>query len=537
MTASDDPTRTPADAAAQARRLAEAGDLDAAASVCVTALQTFGDDPALLRLLGAVRHRAGRNAEAAEVFRKLTAATPEDAEAWAGLGLVLASAERTEDAVAALTRAFELDPAHPAAGRNLALTLMKMRRPAEAARVYRRLVAAAPADPELLGWLGHALAASDDAEGAAEAYRAALGNRPGDRNLTLTLALVERDLGDIAASIARFDRLIAEKPDDAVARFSQAQNRLLTGDFPAGFADYEWRWRRPGMERPALPGAQWAGEPLDGRSILLHDEQGLGDTIQFCRFAAAVKRRGARVGLMVRPRLRRLLSRLDGVDAPVEEETAAAGGWEFHAPLMSLPRLLGVTADTIPADIPYLAPEPALVERWRPVVERAARTGAERPLKVGLVWQGDPNSQSERGRSPPFAALAPLFDCPGVHLFLLQKEAGREALAGLGEAPGVTDLGPGLDTGADAFVDTAAVMSLLDVVVTSDTAPAHLAGALGLRCFTLLKRVPEWRWMLERDDSPWYPTMRLFRQRTRGDWQDPVREARAALEALRGRGG
>lgn len=511
----------------EATALAQQGRFDTAEAGCKAAIAALGDLADLWKCLGAVRHHAGDGAGAAEAFRRAVEIAPEDAGAWASLGLMLATADRSAEAIDALRRAVEINPDESSAARNLGLSLMKAGRSAEARDVYRSLAARSPNDADVLGWLGHASAAADDIETAYAAYTRSLQISPGNQNLELTLALVERDLGLFPASRARFARLLEARPDDPVLRFAQAQNLLLQGDFPNGFREYEWRWKRPGMGFPEFDAVPWQGEKLAGKSILLHDEQGLGDTIQFCRFALTLRDNGAAVTLLVRPRLRRLIATLDPA-LPVVDTVPPGAGFDFHCPLMSIPFRLGLQREDLPAPPFYLKAEDGLAAHW---AARLMEWAGGKPT-VGLNWQGDPSSQSERGRSLPFTALAPLLDNRDIHFFLLQKQHGRDAMAEARTAPNVTDLGELLDQGGDAFVDTAAVMTCLDLVVTSDTGPAHLAGAIGARTWVLLKKVPEWRWGTAGVEMPWYPRMRLFRQASRGDWSGPVAGIGRALKTF-----
>ncbi len=512
----------------EATDLAQHGRTVEAEAVCTAAIEKLGDHPDLWKCLGAVRHHGGNGQGAADAFRKAVDLMPQDAGAWASLGLMLATADRSQEAIDALRKALEIDPEQTAAARNLGLTLMKTGRPADAREVYRKLAAQLPNDADVLGWLGHASAAADDIDTAYAAYTRALQISPGNQNLELTLALVERDLGLFPGSRARFERLLVSRPDDPILRFAQAQNFLLQGDYVNGFREYEWRWQRPGMEMPRFDADPWQGEDLTGKAILLHDEQGLGDTIQFGRFAPLLRDKGAAVTLLVRPRLCRLMSGM-APDLPVIDRVPPGAGYDFHCPLMSVPYRLGLAQGDIPAPQSYLSVEEALVRHWRPLLDE--RSGGK--PAVGLNWQGDPSSQSERGRSLPFDALRGLLENRDIHFFLLQKQHGRDSLESLANAPNVTDLGDSLDLGDDAFVDTAAVMRCLDVVVTSDTGPAHLAGAIGAETWVLLKKVPEWRWGTGGTTMPWYPSMRLFRQTVRGDWSGPVGGIAASLETFR----
>jgi hypothetical protein len=248
---------------------------------------------------------------------------------------------------------------------------------------------------------------------------------------------------------------------------------------------------------------------LCGRSILLHSEQGLGDTIQFCRYATLLQQRGAHVVLSVQSQLYRLL-RTIGPTIEIVAEGAEGPATDYHCPLLSLPAAFGTTIDSIPASLPYLSAEPQRVMCWR------QRLGAE-GFKVGICWQGS-TGKVDVGRSFPLATLHPLSTIPGVRLISLQKHLGCEQLHTLPAAMQLEVLGDEFDPGPDAFLDTAAVMQSLDLIVTSDTVIAHLSGALARPTWVALKQVPDWRWLLERTDSPWYPTLRLFRQKHAGDW-------------------
>jgi hypothetical protein len=297
----------------------------------------------------------------------------------------------------------------------------------------------------------------------------------------------------------------------------------MLGRFDPGWHLYEWRKRRrPPIADRVMPQPLWTGaQVLRGKVLLIHWEQGLGDTIQFCRYANLAVEMGARVLLDVQPQLRRLLRTLN----PAVE--IVTGGRDitadYHCPLLSLPAAFGTTLDTIPARTPYLRAEPDRVAQWR------RRIGDE-GLKVGISWQGS-TLRVDIGRSLPLAAFQPLFAVPGVRLISLQKNEGTVQLQTLPAGMHVETLGEDFDRAPDAFLDTAAVMQHLDLIVTSDTAIAHLAGALGRPTWVALKQVPDWRWMLERTDSPWYPSHRLFRQRRAADWsgvfEDIYRELRS----------
>ncbi len=295
-----------------------------------------------------------------------------------------------------------------------------------------------------------------------------------------------------------------------------------------GWPAYEARWRcKQTTPVPAFTQPRWDGTPLDGRTILLYGEQGMGDTIQFIRYVPRVKEGGGRVLVQCQNALLHLLSRTPGIDGLVGWG-AAPPAFDVWMPLMSLPALFGTTVETIPAELPYVSIEPALIAHWRR--QLAALPG----FRVGIVWQGSPRHPWDRHRSAPLTAFAPLAEVPGVCLVSLQKGPGSNQLT---DRPGgfpVVSLGDLQDT-AGPFTDTAAIIANLDLVVTIDSAVAHLAGALGAPVWLALQRSSDWRWPLDRSDSPWYPTARLFRQTTLGDWAPVFRAMADALPAERDR--
>jgi hypothetical protein len=303
----------------------------------------------------------------------------------------------------------------------------------------------------------------------------------------------------------------------------QAVLWLKQGDWARGWTEYEWRWRLPGMRRRRLSRPMWDGRPLAGRRILLHPEQGLGDTLQFVRYAAVLQAAGAHV-IVESPRsLTRLLSRCAGIDELVPAGTPLPD-YDVHAPLLSLPRLLETQLTNIPAQVPYLNADPVGIERWR---ERLIPYCG---LKIGIAWQGNPRHPNDHQRSMPLHHFAPLAKIPGVQLFSLQKQFGTQQLAGVASHFSVIDLVRRADRRAGPFMDTAAIMKNLDLVITCDTAIAHLAGALAVPVWVLLAaNSSDWRWGYDTSRSPWYPTLRLFRQPQPGNWQETFQRVAAAL--------
>jgi Tetratricopeptide repeat len=320
------------------------------------------------------------------------------------------------------------------------------------------------------------------------------------------------ELKRVDEALASYDKALALKPDYAEAHWNEALLRLLTGDFSRGWAQYEWRWERKEFpsKRPDVNALPWRGEELRGRSILVFSEQGLGDVIQFVRYLPLLLEREANVTFLTSEKLIRLLRPLTAKIAVISAVKQNAI-YDFQCALMSLPHQFNTNLSSIPNNVPYLAAGEELVARWK------VRIG-EHGFKIGIAWQGNPKAPADRGRSIPLAEFIPLSRVPGVRLISLQKHHGLDQLNRLQSDWNIETLGDDFDNGPDAFVDTAAVMEVLDLIITSDTSIAHVAGALGRPTWLALKHVPDWRWMLDREDSPWYPTMRLFRQSAREDW-------------------
>jgi len=296
---------------------------------------------------------------------------------------------------------------------------------------------------------------------------------------------------------------------------------LRVGRFDEGWREYEWRRKIEDFPKIAktLSKPVWDGTELQGKRVLVHEEQGFGDSIQFIRYLPLIAERGGRVTLSVRSKLARLFDAVEGFECVVAEGQPL-GDYDCHTSLASLPLAFGTTAETIPATVPYLQAEDGLVEVWK---ERVGTEG----LRVGVNWQGN-----DFGRSVPLACFQPLAVVSGVRLISLQVMHGLDQLDNLPQGMRVETLGNDFDAGPDAFIDTAAVMMNLDLIVTSDTAVAHLAGALGRPVWVVLKTSAEWRWELDRDESPWYPTMRLFRQSSPGVWLEVFARVGDKLEAL-----
>lgn len=326
------------------------------------------------------------------------------------------------------------------------------------------------------------------------------------------------------AALAALDVALAAAPNEPGLHWNRAVALLQAGEWAEGWREFEWRRHDDRAEPPwrDLGAPTWRGEPLAGRTILLYAEQGLGDTLQCLRFAPSVAALGGRVILEVQFPLVDVARRTKGVAAVVARGDALPP-FDLECPLMSLPGVLGATPDSIPGAVPYLIARDDLADTWS---ERLDGIAANARLRVGLVWAGNPRFADDRRRSPGLAALRSILDAPGVHFLGLQKGEGRAASADAPPPPAnFTDLGPSIET----MDDTAAIMTGLDLIISSCTAPAHLAGGLGRPLWLLLPHAPDWRWLLDRDDTPWYPSARLFRQTRPGDWRGVAERVRTAL--------
>jgi Flp pilus assembly protein TadD len=436
--------------------------------------------------LGALCLHQNRLAEAQDLLTRAATLSPDDAQIANALGAALTQLGQVEAAESTLHRALALDPALAEAHNNLSILFVRSNRPFEAIESSRRAVRLAPDSADMAINLGKALRD---------------GNRP-------------------KAALAAFETAVCLAPDLAEAHFAVATLQLALGDFAAGWVGFEWRLRLSGFGF-ALPDwgkPGWQGEELDGRTILLHAEQGLGDTLQFLRYVPLVVARGGRVKLLVQPALTRLLAGMAGVEHVVGFGDTLPE-YDVHCPLMRLPRRFATRLDTIP---PIAAPLTA------PETDRAfwhKRLGRDGQKRIGLVWAGNPTHANDYNRSAPLAALAPLLALDGVRWISLQQELRPGDAAILAAHPAIVPTGETLTD----LAATAGLIANLDLVISVDTAVAHLAGTMGKPVWLLLPFAPEWRWLGARGDSPWYPTARLFRQKQPGDWGTVAVEVAAAI--------
>ncbi|MBL8489197.1 MAG: tetratricopeptide repeat protein, partial [Rhodocyclaceae bacterium] len=492
------------------------------------ALAAKPGDPVYLGNLGIALAGAGRHAEAAEAYREALAGDPSASGIAYNLGNALTEEYRFEEAVAAYRKAIELRPDYVAAWLNLGNALREKGAFDDALAAYGRVLELSPGHAGGLLNLGNLRRELGEPALARDLLRQALETEAANYRAWNNLGSALRELGDLPGALDAYRRCLEIAPDHAEGRLNLAMAMLAAGDFGNGWREYEFRWEGAAeakRHRRRFPMPQWRGEPIAGRSVILHAEQGLGDALQFVRYAERVARRGARVILECHPPLKRLFDLLPGIERVVAQGEGLPVT-DFHCPLMSLPLAFGTRLETIPAATPYLWADPVLVRRW---AERLA--GDPRP-RVGLVWAGNPRRSDpgahliDRRRSLGIAALAPVLAVPGLRFLSLQKGEGNAGLPAVLEDP-TADL--------HDFADTAALVRNLDLVITVDTSVAHLAGGLGVPVWNLSRFDACWRWLMDREDSPWYPTMRLLRQPAYGDWPSVIARAAADLADWRDR--
>ncbi|MEJ1976210.1 MAG: tetratricopeptide repeat protein [Acetobacteraceae bacterium] len=490
----------------------EAGRPDAAIASYRRAIECQPAHPEAYLNLGGMFLALGRLDEAVAACLRALALKPDYAEALVSLGNALREQERLDEAAICFCKALALKPDYAAACNNLGNVLRERGQLDEAVACCIRAINLAPGFLEAHVTLGSTLRELGRLDEAVACFHKALEIKPDYPGAHNNLGIALRQQGLLDPAVACYRRAIALDPDDPDAHLNLGTALLALGDMAAGWVEFEWRWKTPLMakERRRFAQPQWHGEAAAGQTLLVHAEQGFGDTLQFCRYAPLAAARGLRVILEAPKPLVRLLRGLPGIDRVVGRGDDLPA-FDLHCPMLSMPLALGTTLATIPSAASYLSADAAQAAAWQ---ARVAATGGQ-GLRVGLVWAGSPRNHSpalaavDRRRSLPPERLSPLFEVPGVQFFSLQK-GGPAAPADV----------PLIDLMAEVqdFADTAALIANLDLVISVDTAVAHLAAALGKPVWVLDRSDPCWRWLTGRRDSPWYPTLRLYRQPHPGDW-------------------
>jgi tetratricopeptide (TPR) repeat protein len=474
----------------------------------------------------------GRHADALAAYDEAIAIEPTRPAAWLGRGDASLDLQRHADALACFDKALTLKPDHVEALCNRATALLRMGRIEEAVTGYERALAVSPSHAVTLTNLSGALREAQRHEEALAMADRAVAQAPDLAHAHMNRGNALLDLCRLDQASGAYARALALLPDETEPRWALGWTSLLAGDWAQGLPLHEIRWQKPGFSsrprgfrQPLWLGPADAGE-LRGKTILLHAEQGLGDTLQFCRYAPMVAALGARVLLEVQPPLKKLMATLAG-----PAQVLAAGeplpAFDVHCPLMSLPLAFQSTPAKLPADVPYLRADPALVQKVAQTLSgREAGMQPKGQARIGLVWSGNAAHRHDRHRSMPLATLLAALP-PGPAYYCLQKDVREADAATLTARPDVACLNETLQN----FDDTAALVEQMDLVITIDTSLAHLAGALGKPTWILLARSPDWRWLMDREDSPWYPSARLFRQAAWGQWDAPLAQVRHALDA------
>lgn len=534
------------------------GRLDAAEKIYARILKTIPDQFETLQLLAELKLAGGKPGEAFRLLTAALAARPGTVDALVQLGFVLRALKRDDEALARFDQALAIAPGHIDALGGRGDLLLARRRAEEALQCFDRILTLAPEHGGARANRGAALAQLERYEEALAEFDAVLAIAPQNAMALYNRANALASLGRYADSLAVFDRLlalvpqhvvawnnrgntlsalkrhidavtsfaraIALQPEYADAHFNQALALLATGDYRRGFAAYEWRWKRTGMPQARRNYGRplWLGEyPLARKTVLVHAEQGLGDTIQFARYIPQLARADATIVLEAPPELKSLLSRLAGVTRVVARGEALPA-CDVHCPLGSLPLACKTELASVPAEIPYLAADENRIAQWRPRLE------AHKRPRVALVWAGNVSHANDRNRSLALSKLKPLLENSAVQFVSLQRELRDSDATELKNAPNVLHLGATL-TDLD---DTAAIVALCDLVISVDTSVAHLAAAMGRPTWVLLPFSPDWRWTLAGEQSPWYPAARLFRQPQLGDWESVIARLRTELAGL-----
>lgn len=458
----------------------------------------------------------GEWAEALACYEQVLALNQQYALAYYNIGACYQKQKKYAEAQTAYEKALAIEPDSKTVTLNLIAVLRSQRLYADSEKYCRQMIAQHPEYAEGYCGVGDLYFDQNQFEEAIDYYQKAIERKPDYAEAYSNLGCVYSKLGRMEEAELYYEKAIACDPDHVNAHCNLAFLKLTLGDYESGLHHHEWRFRHSSGSAPLYPGEQWQGQKLNGEKVLLYGEQGLGDSLQFLRYLPQVRQAGATVLLAIQHPLRRLVEQMEGI-AEYYYPGDLFKPYDYQCALMSLPKAFHTTPETIPTTVPYLkVPEEA---------QRAADALAwpEKGLRVGLVWAGNPNHTNDANRSIPLRALAPLWQVEGVHFYSLQMGAGTAQLA---EAAGpLNDLTPGIED----FADTAARLMNLDLLIAVDTSVVHMAGALGRPIWMMVPFVPDWRWFLDRSDSPWYPSMRLFRQKQIGDWASVVEPIRVAL--------
>jgi tetratricopeptide (TPR) repeat protein len=499
------------------------GNYDDAETLAKSITEQFPKYPFGWKILGATLQKSGKISEALNAMQQSAALNSEDAEAYNNLGVTLQELSQFEEAEESYRKAIVIQPNFAQAHDNLGNTLKDLGRLKEAELSYKQALVLKPDFGESHYNLGILLEELSRFEEAEKSYRQAIFFKQNFALAHNNLGNTLKDLGRLKEAELSYKQALVLQPDLVEAYYNISFSYNLKGDLQEGLKLYEWRLKKKGFKtRTPRKNFIWDGsKSVLRKRFLVYEEQGLGDAIQFCRYLPLLKQKGAQVTFEVKQKMHALLHTIGG-DIVFVDSYPDDNKIDFEAPLMSLPFLFNTNLDTIPSRIPYLFPDHDKAASWGNRLTKAT-------FKVGICWQGSKN-KIDFGRSFPLSLFKGISQLPNVELISLHKGEGEKQIKDINFE--MTTLGDDFDAGEDAFIDTAAVMVNCDIIITSDTALAHLAGALGCRTWVALKKIPDWRWMLYRNDSPWYPNMTLYRQKERGNWKYVFDTMQTDLQSL-----
>lgn len=438
-------------------------------------------------------HQQGNAAHAEQVYRSVLQREPKHVNAWCYYGIALHDLKKYEQSVVAYEQAIALQPNFPVALNNMGNSLRYLGRVADADQAFQRAIDLSPN------------------------YFNAFRNR----------GTLHAWTGRIDLAFKYYHQAMLLNPTDAELHRNLGVIHLLQGNFEEGWREYDYRWQCSEAIQHRYAQPKWTGQPLNGKKILLYCEQGLGDTIHFIRFAKTLQDQGAITIAHIQPALLALLQGCKGIHQLVPNSLPLDQSFDYHCSLLDVAKVLKIDNTNIPQEVPYIHAPDRLIEYWGNVLAKSLEPSKRR---IGIVWQGNPDHQADMFRSVPLSAMVPLANIEGVQLISLQQGAGTEQLKNWTGYKPIACLPNDIDKSSGAFMDTAAILHHLDCVVTSDTSMAHLAGALGMPTCVMLGFTPDWRWQQSRTDSPWYPTLSLFRQRKIGEWNPVIDEIKDFLE-------
>jgi Tfp pilus assembly protein PilF len=508
------------------------GDPRQAAQFLALAVRSAPDDADAWNDFGNVLQRCGELQQAMDAFGQAMRLAPDFADAHSNYGYMLLRQAAFAESIEHFQNAIAIEPGFTLAYNNLGSAFLEMRRYDEAIAAFRAAIESSPQSADGYVNLGNALRRSDRHAESIEMLLEGCRRAANCPELLLNLGGTYKDLGQLDKAQTAYEHAILARPVYAEAHWNLSLLLLARGDLERGWENFEWRRKVKGIAADIWPrnSREWTGQAVAGQTVLLVAEQGLGDTLQFIRYASVLKEHGAIVIAAAQRELLQVLAGCDGVDQLVPL-CPPFPPHDFFCLCMSLPRLLSPDVESIPRIVPYICADEKLIAQWR------ARLESIKGFRVGIGWQGNPNYAADRYRSIPLQRFESLARIPGVRLISLQRGFGSEQLAAVREQFPIVDLGQEIDKLNGPFIDTAAIMRNLDLVISSDTVLVHLAGALGVPVWMPTSFVPDWRWFFERKDSPWYPTLRLFRQRERLIWEpvfEEIAKELACSQALPG---